>query len=236
MYHNYPLLRPHCVTNWQATSTALNAWRTFKKMQVMAHNGSPPETSDDGSRSQDSGEGERSAASDHSGRSQASEDSGRSAGESEHAEASDHSGRFEASEDSGRSSGAKDDGRSSTTSFCMPELNFFEVDPKPCDGLQGLGANAEPNRTETSPGGSHSLGPLLPNCDVNNTCLPVYLDRGQRNSCHFNCMIPVFIAIDQVTPLPLGPEVTPKSSQYFGVVATVGEGMHQKLDSRLKVR
>ena len=42
---------------------------------------------------------------------------------------------------------------------------------------------------------------------------PVDLDRSKSNSCHFICMIPVFIAINEATPLPINPQATEKSHQ-----------------------
>lgn len=82
---------------------------------------------------------------------------------------------------------------------------------------------------------TQTSGPLMPH-DDNGTCLPVHLDSRWSNSCHFNCMIPVFIAIHQATPLGTGEEVTKQAQSYFKLVAEMDAGKTKKISRSLKVR
>lgn len=82
---------------------------------------------------------------------------------------------------------------------------------------------------------SHMItaAPLSPACDT--VCTPVHLDGWNNNSCHFNCMVPVFLVINQVTPLSTGSDVTEQARAYFSVIKDVDMGKHERIDSRVKV-
>lgn len=79
-----------------------------------------------------------------------------------------------------------------------------------------------------------STAPLTPAFD-DTVCTPVHLDGWNNNSCHFNCMVPVFLVINQVTPLSTGSDVTEQAKAYFSVIKDVDVGKHERIDSRVKV-
>lgn len=195
----------------------------------MARNRSPSESSCDGSRSQQSDASERSQEPEANGPTD-SDETEREPHQVDVSPGSQESGEIEPSDASGerdRSEESEDDERSWNDWLANPEVFL--------DGHAQNNSNTESKRTETSPGERKSRGPLLPNSDADQTCRPVHLDRWNQHSGHFNCMIPVFIAIDEVTRLPIDLQVTERSRPYFDVVAAVRKGMHNKLDSRLKV-
>lgn len=67
------------------------------------------------------------------------------------------------------------------------------------------------------------------------TTFSINLDEWTNNSCHWNSMLPVFIAILQAKLLPDPAEVTDQARGYFTAVRKVSSGMHTKMGAEIKV-
>lgn len=63
----------------------------------------------------------------------------------------------------------------------------------------------------------------------------MHLAGNKENSCHWHCMLPVFIAVHQAKLLSIGAEVTSQAEEYFGVIRDLGEAMYDPLTHCLKV-
>jgi len=80
-----------------------------------------------------------------------------------------------------------------------------------------------------------AMGPLLPAKDEKQ-CPAVHLDAWVGNSCHFNSMLPVFVAINEVSPLDAVGPVTSQAHNYFKVVQDIAANRSTQMDKKLKVR
>lgn len=218
----------------QGTLNVFNCWKTFKKDQASAY-----EREDDS----DWGEEIPSVIASEEG-----ENTRNFSDPSAHqsSDASSEGSRFDGSDD-----GESDAG--STRSSVSFNLSRSTADTKSETGSSGGGfrltesPSADDNadkKDETRPieGGRENggvptrvpVGPLMPSGEEGQ-CKPVHLDCWNQYSCHYNCMVPVFIAIHEVTGLPTGSEVTDQATTYFSVIADVAAGMHKVLGKRLKV-
>lgn len=64
----------------------------------------------------------------------------------------------------------------------------------------------------------------------------VHLDSNVENSCHWNCMIPVFVALIQADLLPENDDqVTDQAGQYFCAVRRVASGMQSSMAKSVRV-
>lgn len=64
----------------------------------------------------------------------------------------------------------------------------------------------------------------------------INLDSWVANSCHWNCMVPVFIALGLLGLLPAtGDVVTDQAKDYFSTVREVAEGMDEEMPKSLRV-
>lgn len=63
----------------------------------------------------------------------------------------------------------------------------------------------------------------------------VHLDSNVENSCHWNCMIPVFVALIQADLLPENDQVTDQAGRYFSAVRSVASGMQSRMTKLVKV-
>lgn len=80
-----------------------------------------------------------------------------------------------------------------------------------------------------------SYGPLVKDDQQVGTG-EVHLDSWNNNSCFFNCMIPLFISIEQTISLPRGDEVTHQAREFFGIIVDLAKKKDRRLASTLKVR
>ncbi|MEM7726115.1 MAG: hypothetical protein AAF208_07035, partial [Cyanobacteria bacterium P01_A01_bin.45] len=61
----------------------------------------------------------------------------------------------------------------------------------------------------------------------------IHLARHEHNSCWWNFMLPVFIAINQSNLIRPSDEMTEQATAYFQVIRDVAAGMHQKMSARV---
>ena len=78
-----------------------------------------------------------------------------------------------------------------------------------------------------------SYGPLVKD-DRQIGTAGVHFDSWNNNS-YFNCMIPLFICIDQAITLPRGNEVTDQAREFFEIVVDLAKHKNRRLTSTLKV-
>lgn len=62
----------------------------------------------------------------------------------------------------------------------------------------------------------------------------VHLAIKKNLNSHWNCMLPVFIALLQARLLPEGDEVMEQARSYFGVIRAVADGMHAWMTRKCK--
>lgn len=63
----------------------------------------------------------------------------------------------------------------------------------------------------------------------------VHLDSNVENSCHWNCMLPVFVVLFQAKLLPENDEVTAQAGGYFAAVRDVASGMNAEMTKPVRV-
>lgn len=91
--------------------------------------------------------------------------------------------------------------------------------------MEDAKGNAETTRTSTN----------QPQLMLKPKGTPVHLVRSGRNICHWHCMLPVFIALQQARLLPDGDELTKQATGFVSVIRRVADGMHERMDKKLKV-